>query len=225
MTKTTTRPRLKPSEAIVAWILYWLTRLFWLTYRVSASGLEHRAAAESRHPLKICGLASWHEHILCTVSWLRGQRLTTMASRSKDGRIAAYTLHRNGYEVAYGSSSRGGRDALREMLDHMNLGMTAAIAVDGPRGPRHEVKPGIVEIARRTRCEIVPVAWAADRAWRARSWDRFVIPKPFARVHMRYGPGIAYPDPETDNAFAETQAAVAAALERVEREAAEGARH
>jgi lysophospholipid acyltransferase (LPLAT)-like uncharacterized protein len=100
-------------------------------------------------------------------------------------------LKRFGYDVIRGSATRGGARALREMLDALRAGNVLIITPDGPRGPMHAMNPGLVWMARATGYKVVPSGFAASRAWRMKSWDRFTVPKPFARVSFVFGAPIA----------------------------------
>jgi lysophospholipid acyltransferase (LPLAT)-like uncharacterized protein len=110
-----------------------------------------------------------------------------MISASRDGELISTIGRFFGYTAVRGSSSRGGKEATREMVDHLQAGKRCAITPDGPRGPRREMKPGAVNIARLTGCPVVPFGFAAERCWRLKSWDRFIIPKPFSRAVFVYG--------------------------------------
>jgi lysophospholipid acyltransferase (LPLAT)-like uncharacterized protein len=129
----------------------------------------------------------WHAHLLLMVYSYVGPRLVFMISQHRDGELIARTVSRFGYVAARGSSSRGGAAAWREMLRALRGGSDIGFTPDGPRGPARVVQPGCVLAAQRTGVPIVPVAIGATRAWRLHSWDRFVIPKPGARVLMAYG--------------------------------------
>ena len=92
-----------------------------------------------------------------------------------------------GYVPVRGSSSRGGREALNELVGHLKAGKRCAITPDGPRGPRREIKAGVLNLARMTGCPVVPFAFEAEHCWRLKSWDEFIIPKPFSRAVFVYG--------------------------------------
>jgi lysophospholipid acyltransferase (LPLAT)-like uncharacterized protein len=96
-----------------------------------------------------------------------------------------------GLEVVRGSSSRGGAEALRTLARSLADGVSVMVVPDGPRGPREIVKPGVVTLAALSGAAIVPVALGASAEWRLRSWDRFRIPRPFARCVMRFAEPIA----------------------------------
>ena len=119
------------------------------------------------------------------------QGLHVLVSPSDDGGIAKKLLTRFGYRVIRGSTSRHASRALREMLGVLDEGESVVVTPDGPRGPRHSMNSGVAYMARVTGLEIVPIGLACDNAWRLRSWDRFTIPKPFARVAITYGKPLA----------------------------------
>jgi lysophospholipid acyltransferase (LPLAT)-like uncharacterized protein len=131
--------------------------------------------------------ALWHGNLLPPTYRHRGQGIVTLASRSGDGEYITRILHHWNYHVVRGSSSRGGDTALRELVRLVRTGRSVAITVDGPRGPAGALKPGVLQIAQLTGAPLVPVGSAASRAWRLGSWDRFLVPKPFARLRVVYG--------------------------------------
>jgi hypothetical protein len=110
-----------------------------------------------------------------------------MISRSADGEVIAGVANRTGWYTIRGSSSRGGREALQEMIERVKETGLAAHILDGPRGPAGIVKPGAIYLANAVGAVIVPFYASADKAWFFRSWDRFMLPKPFTRVTLRFG--------------------------------------
>ncbi len=139
----------------------------------------------------------WHARLLPLAWAYRGSGIATLISRSRDGRLIADVASRWGYRVERGSSSRGGSAGLRAIVRHLQAGRRVALTPDGPRGPARVMKAGPLRAARLTGAPLVPVAVAASRAWRAGSWDRFLVPLPFARVLVRFGPSLAVP-PDAD---------------------------
>lgn len=132
----------------------------------------------------------WHQRFFGLLSYakrFRCRRPLVMISRSRDGEFIADLVGRLGLEPVRGSSSSGGREALRDVLARLKERSMAAHAVDGPRGPKGVVKAGVIEMARLSGAKIVPVYVSMSSAWRAASWDRFMIPKPFSRVRIRWG--------------------------------------
>jgi lysophospholipid acyltransferase (LPLAT)-like uncharacterized protein len=132
-------------------------------------------------------LAFWHRHLLLMPYAYRGRRISVLVSRSRDGELIARTVERFGIDASRGSSSRGGATGLRALLRKAAAGYDLAFTPDGPRGPAGAVQPGVVLAAAATGLPIVPVAVAASRGWRLRSWDRFLVPRPLSAVHFVYG--------------------------------------
>lgn len=130
--------------------------------------------------------AFWHNRLLISAYMFQrffpARRGAAMASQSKDGEIISAIISCFGLRPIRGSSSRGGGRALVEMKRAYDDGFDVAITPDGPRGPRYHVNPGIVKLAQITGGRIFPMHIAYSRCWRLRSWDGFMIPKPFATV-------------------------------------------
>ncbi len=132
-------------------------------------------------------LAFWHRHLLLMPYAYRGRRISVLVSQSRDGELIARTVARLGIDSSRGSSSRGGVAGMRTLLRKAAEGYDLAFTPDGPRGPASEVQPGVILAAAATGWPIQPVALAATRARRLRSWDRFLVPLPLSRVHFVYG--------------------------------------
>ena len=168
------------------YVFGWLARAvvtLWLrTCRVIEFGREIEARYLSANPGKGLLYASWHRGLLFVVYWYRNRNVVSIASASEDGELAAQAARRFGWITARGSSSRGGRKAFREMEGYVNKGYKGGLVADAPRGPRFVSKLGIIYLAKRTGIPIIPVIWSADRYWKLNSWDRMIIPKPFARI-------------------------------------------
>ena len=109
-----------------------------------------------------------------------------MVSKSFDGEWIARMVTHLGYRIFRGSASKAGAAALVMMLRDKNEG-DLALTVDGPHGPAEKVKPGALTLAARGRLPIVPISYIAAKAWRLNSWDRFILPKPFTTITVRYG--------------------------------------
>jgi lipid-A-disaccharide synthase len=169
-----------------------LVRLTGLTWRVNVVGAEHVEGCwrEGRPVIYIV----WHGRILL-VPWLnqrlrrtRGARApVVLASRSRDGELVARYVKHFGLSVVRGSSSRGGGTALRALVAAIRAGDDVAIVPDGPRGPRERLQPGVVALAALTGAPVVPLAVGARPARRLGSWDRFLVPLPFARCVLAFG--------------------------------------
>ena len=134
-----------------------------------------------------CVFLLWHETLLPLLWHHRYQGVTLLISEARDGQYLSDLGAALGYKAVRGSSTRGGARALLGAVRQLQAGRSVAFTPDGPRGPRRELKPGVVAAAQRGGGVIVPVYAEADRAWRLHSWDRFMIPKPLARVRITYG--------------------------------------
>ena len=137
--------------------------------------------------------ALWHETILMSVWYHRRQKVRVMISASRDGELISAIARLFGYVPVRGSSSKGGKEAAAEMVDNLKEGKRSAITPDGPRGPRRQLKLGVVTIARLSGRPVVPFTFEAEKCWRLKSWDRFIIPKPFSRAVFVYGEPIRIP--------------------------------
>jgi lysophospholipid acyltransferase (LPLAT)-like uncharacterized protein len=129
----------------------------------------------------------WHEALLPLLWHHRRQGIAIVVSENRDGQYLADFAMKLGYRAVRGSSSRGAARALLGAVRELRAGRSVAFTPDGPRGPRRTLKPGVVAAAQRGGGVIVPIHARADRAWRLDSWDRFLIPKPAARVTVVYG--------------------------------------
>lgn len=138
-------------------------------------------------------LAVWHSRFaLAPLSHLDAP-LVALVSRHGDGRMLGEVFRRLGYALAFGSSTRGGAQGMREALRAAKEGSAIGIAPDGPRGPRRRAKPGAVALARLTGFPIVPVTFSANPAHRFDSWDRTLLPWPFARAEIAFGEPVRIP--------------------------------
>jgi lysophospholipid acyltransferase (LPLAT)-like uncharacterized protein len=138
-------------------------------------------------------IAFWHESILMAMHMRWRRPTTAMISRSKDGEIVARVLDLYGAETVRGSSTRGGEVALREVLRDIRAGKNVGITPDGPKGPRHIAKDGVVYIAKVSGLPVVPVYFTARRKKRLRSWSQEVVPLPFSKALFLYGDPILVP--------------------------------
>jgi lysophospholipid acyltransferase (LPLAT)-like uncharacterized protein len=128
----------------------------------------------------------WHGQLLPLLWHHRKQGVRVLISEHRDGELVARAAESLGYGLIRGSSTRGADRALISLVRELQAGNEVAITPDGPRGPPTTFAPGALVAAQRSDSFILPVAASADRAWRLRSWDRFMIPKPFARVTVAY---------------------------------------
>ncbi len=176
-------------------------RVLALTWRVARTGDAGLALQSSDRQWIV---AMWHGRMLVLMPMRhhRSRGIHVLVSPSDDGSLATRALHQFGYRVLRGSLSRTGARALRDMNEVLAKGSQLVVTPDGPRGPRHSMNVGIAWLARATGAPILPVGVAVSRAWRLRSWDRFTIPKPFARIDVAYGDPVTIA-PDADDASLE----------------------
>jgi lysophospholipid acyltransferase (LPLAT)-like uncharacterized protein len=158
-----------------------LARLLQLTWRVRCEGLRPGGAAL---------YAFWHGDQLA-LSALKLRKLTVLISRSRDGQLATRVARLLGYDVVRGSTSAGAVAGALGLIRRLLAGRSVGLAVDGPRGPRHEVGPAPQRLATRGQASLVPLAAVARRGLRLRSWDRFLVPAPFTTIHVVFGEPVA----------------------------------
>lgn len=123
----------------------------------------------------------WHARILMIPFLYPGRSLYILVSGHRDGEIIANILRQFSFKLVRGSSSKGGSDAMREMLRLLKSGDDLGIAADGPRGPAELLKPGAAQLGRLSGKSVIPITFAASRFIRFTSWDRFMLPLPFSR--------------------------------------------
>ena len=129
----------------------------------------------------------WHGQLLPLLWHHREEGVVLLISEHRDGELIARAAESLGYALVRGSTTRGGDRALISVIRELQAGREVAITPDGPKGPAGKYAPGALIAAQRSGAPILPVVAVADRAWRLKSWDRFLIPKPFARVTVAYG--------------------------------------
>ena len=149
-------------------------------------------------------LCTYHQQFFSAIHYFKKYQVyrpTLMISKSRDGEIIASVAKRNGWYPVRGSSSKGGGEALKLMIKHLKKYRLAGHIVDGPRGPAGKVKAGTIRLAHAANAVIVPFYVAADRAWYFNSWDRFLLPKPFANVVLQFGDIIKFNAVEDQHEF------------------------
>jgi lysophospholipid acyltransferase (LPLAT)-like uncharacterized protein len=179
----------RASRAVLATVAGVLIRALGATWRVRIEGKSPFTSTE--RPL--LG-ALWHRSVFLAAHHFRDRHDVVMVSSSRDGDWIEALLARLGYAPSpRGSSSRGGAGALRQQIRVARETGAAALLCDGPRGPAGAAKPGVLLLARACRAPLWPVAFSARPALRFGSWDRMVLPLPFARVLCAYGEPIHVP--------------------------------
>jgi lysophospholipid acyltransferase (LPLAT)-like uncharacterized protein len=168
--------------------LYWLIKIIGATLKFEIKGWEN---FDESKPQVLC---FWHNRIPIATYFWRYRKIIVMSSQSFDSEYIARFIQRFGYGAAKGSSTRGGKAALIQMIRAVRDGKSAAFTVDGPRGPVYEAKPGAILLAAKSNALIVPFSISLNRYWQLRSWDKIQIPKPFARVVVVIGKPISVDD-------------------------------
>ena len=169
-------------------LCYYLLRLYLSFLRVKVVGEEAAHKQFSKYGRVIA--AVFHQRFLPALAYVtkfRNFKPIVMISQSSDGELIASLASRLGLVPVRGSSTRGGRDALMAILRALKKNPGVIHIVDGPTGPKGVVKPGLMAMAQVAGAPIFPVIISAEKAWVMRSWDRFLVPKPFSKVTIRWG--------------------------------------
>ena len=119
--------------------------------------------------------------------YLPNRHGAALISASRDGDLLADAIHRFGYDVVRGSSSRLGASAILQLTEALAAGRDVVITPDGPRGPAYELGPGIIFLAQKSGAAVLPMNLEFSHCWRLGSWDRFIVPRPFAKVRVLVG--------------------------------------
>lgn len=191
---------------------YWIIRLLGPTLRISVSYEEGAQKTLDQRPL----VASfWHSCLIPATYIFRDMGIRVMSSYSYDGEYMGRIIRKFGYVAVKGSSSRNPVKALLGLRRALDEGWTVAFTLDGPRGPRHKVKPGPVALGRSSGLALTTFHAAVEKAWVLNSWDRMMIPMPFSRVLVRVGKLIPVPTDGSDEDMERNTAELQATLDRV----------
>ncbi len=189
-----------------------LTLLGW-SWRFEREGTEHfEAFRRAGEPVIFL---FWHSRILPLAHLHRNEGVVVLISEHRDGELIARLVERRGFLTARGSSTRGGARGLRHLVRGLREGKDLAITPDGPKGPPRRLKLGALVAAQLSGAPLIPLAVGARRAWRASSWDRFLVPHPFARIEAVYGPPIRVPRDADGPTLLELAARVDAEVNRL----------
>ncbi|MDX8401704.1 MAG: lysophospholipid acyltransferase family protein [Mariprofundaceae bacterium] len=161
---------------LAAWLIYLIYRLLCLTVRWEYVG--ERYDPRATRPFV---LGFWHARILMLPYMFRGWPGALLISEHRDGEMIARAAKLMGLDSVRGSSTRGGGRALLALIRLARKGLPVAVTPDGPTGPAEVVKPGVVQLARKSGLPFRSACYATERHWRLGTWDRFYVPKPFTR--------------------------------------------
>ncbi|MBS1713556.1 MAG: lysophospholipid acyltransferase family protein [Armatimonadetes bacterium] len=167
---------------ILAPLIYLIARSLNLTWRIRVEGFDRIA--------KLPGgaiYAGWHGRTMVAASFFRKKGVWTIISQSKDGDMQDTIFRKFGFNTIRGSTGRGGVKAAIESIEVLKKGAVMAFTPDGPRGPSGIVQGGIMLMAKKSGAWLVPVGVSADRRWLVKTWDRYMVPKWFARCTMVFG--------------------------------------
>jgi lysophospholipid acyltransferase (LPLAT)-like uncharacterized protein len=200
--------------ALIAGLGYPLINALGHTLRWRVEGVEHYDAvcASGRQPI----MAFWHGRILSGTLYFQRRGIVVITSENFDGEWIARIIERFGYGTARGSTSRGGRRAMLQLVKDLERGRPAGFTVDGPRGPARVVQPGAVWLAKTTGNPVLPFHLEASSYWSLGSWDRTQIPKPFATVALVIGEPMYVPPETAPDALERSRLELQERLERLE---------
>ena len=177
--------KIRVPPKLVEWVLRPLARAVAATWRyeeVNRVAWDTLAASGRGFAVML-----WHETLLPLLWHHRHSGIVIVVSQARDGQYLSDFADSIGYRLLRGSSSRGAVGALLGAARELERGATVGLTPDGPRGPRREVKSGVLAAAQRAGVPVIPMYAEVNRAWRLHSWDRFCVPKPFARIRVAYG--------------------------------------
>jgi lysophospholipid acyltransferase (LPLAT)-like uncharacterized protein len=175
---------------IAAFVAAMIIRVWMSTLRVriiSADGRQHPINPQTERLV----YAFWHESLLAPL--VTRTKVRVLISQHRDGELIAQCCSWLGIGVVRGSTSRGGSQALLEMIRAGEGHAHLAITPDGPQGPRRQLQPGVVMVASQTGLSVAPLGVGFMNAWRLKSWDRFALPKPFSTMIGVVGQPITIP--------------------------------
>jgi len=182
------KEKLKIEGWLARWLIAFGFRLLQLWARTLRFEIDDRAGIVGRPVSENYIGALWHNRLLVFPFVLRRflpqRHGAALISASRDGDLIADVVQRFGYDVIRGSSSRLGTSALLHLTGVLMSGSDVVITPDGPRGPAYELGPGIIFLAQKSGAAVVPMNLEYSHCWRLGSWDRFIVPRPFAKVRV-----------------------------------------
>jgi lysophospholipid acyltransferase (LPLAT)-like uncharacterized protein len=183
-----TQKKLKIEGRLARWLIAFGFRLLQLWGRTLRYEIDDRTGIVGRPVTENYIGALWHNRLLAFPLVLRRffpeRHGAALISASRDGDLLADAVQRFGYDVVRGSSSRLGASAILQLTQVLASGRDVVITPDGPRGPAYELGPGIIFLAQKSGASVVPMNLEYSRCWRLGSWDRFIVPPPFAKVRV-----------------------------------------
>ena len=186
--ETFAKEKLKIEGRLARWLVAFGFRLLQLWGRTLRYEIDDRAGIVGKPVSENYVGALWHNRLLVFPLILRRlfpeRHGAALISASRDGDLLADAVQRFGYDVVRGSSSRLGATAILQLTQVLASGGDVVITPDGPRGPAYELGPGIIFLAQKSGAPVLPINLEYSRCWRLGSWDRFIVPRPFAKVRV-----------------------------------------
>ena len=173
-------------QKIIGFFFYFITKLIscsmrWEYFEQSKKSMIFK----NKHKYIFC---CWHNKLFLGPHLLpRNRVINALQSSHSDGMITSLAFKYLGMNVILGSSKKGGMQAFRKMIKRLQLGESIAITPDGPKGPKEQVKEGIIKLAQISNTPIIPLVWATEKFKTINSWDDFVLPYPFSKGIYCYG--------------------------------------
>ena len=193
--------------------LYHFIRIYSRTFRLRIENeARWQQLVDEGTPVLLC---AWHQQFFSAIRHFKTYtkyQPALMISRSRDGAIIAAVARQTGWKAIRGSSSRGGKPALRSLIRHLEDSKLAGHILDGPTGPMGMVKAGVIRLAHTARSTIVPFSVSARWALYFNSWDRFMLPLPFSRVTLRFSDPVRFAPTNDPEAFERQRARLEAML-------------
>jgi lysophospholipid acyltransferase (LPLAT)-like uncharacterized protein len=195
----------------VVWALFSLIGLTWRFEVIAEDGVVPVVFGEKAGPEIYC---FWHQCVLPCTLYFRRSNAVILISRSFDGELITRILKMFGFDAVRGSSSRGAREGLLGLKQVIESGRTAIFTADGPRGPIYRTKMGPIKLAQMTGAPIGAFHLEPEHAWTIRSWDRFLVPKPFTRIVVSWVQWTRVPADLADAEYEPKREELNAAIER-----------
>jgi lysophospholipid acyltransferase (LPLAT)-like uncharacterized protein len=195
----------------IVWALLWVLGLTWRFRVIAEEGVTPVVFGQKAGAEIYC---FWHQCVLPCTIYFRRSRAVILISRSFDGELITRILRMFGFDAVRGSSSRSAREGLMGLIDVIESGRTAIFTADGPLGPIYQTKMGPIKLAQLTGAPIGAFHLQPERAWVVKSWDSFLIPKPFTRICVSWAQWTQVPRDLCPEHFEPKREELNAALER-----------
>jgi lysophospholipid acyltransferase (LPLAT)-like uncharacterized protein len=211
-------PELKPGQRLalivvprLVWGLLWLLGLTWRFEAIAEEGAVPVRFGEVPKPEVYC---FWHQCVLPATFYFRHSHAVILISSSYDGELITRVASRFGYGAVRGSSTRGASEGLRGLKTGIENNRSAIFTADGPRGPIYRTKMGPIKLAQMTGSPVGAFHVQPEYAWTMRSWDRFLVPKPFTRIVVSWAKDMCVPADLPEDQFESKREELNTALER-----------